>query len=204
MAIKKFQGETRWLSNFHECEIAFEYEVYPTTEHAYQASKSLVSAERAAIRACDTPGKARRLGQTVTMRPEWEDRLMGSRHPCKVEMMYRINRQKFFEHEELGDQLLATGNQHLMEGNTWGDKFWGVCDGQGLNWLGRVLMDIREELRLDRKIKKELLEAGKSFDGDVYEEMYGDRVMRGLEKLDEERAAVKLLEAMEDLEEDDG
>ena len=35
----------------------------------------------------------------------------------------------------------------LEEGNTWGDRVWGVCQGQGENRLGKILMKVREELR---------------------------------------------------------
>jgi len=45
------------------------------------------------------------------------------------------------------ERLLATGDQELIEGNTWGDRFWGVCDGEGQNQLGRLLMELRNELR---------------------------------------------------------
>ena len=33
-----------------------------------------------------------------------------------------------------------------IEGNTWNDTFWGVCNGQGQNWLGKILMLVRSEL----------------------------------------------------------
>ena len=42
--------------------------------------------------------------------------------------------------------LLATGEEYLVEGNTWGDKYWGVCGGIGLNHLGKLLMQVRDEL----------------------------------------------------------
>jgi hypothetical protein len=35
----------------------------------------------------------------------------------------------------------------LIEGNTWGDTFWGVCNGVGENNLGKTLMNVREILR---------------------------------------------------------
>jgi predicted NAD-dependent protein-ADP-ribosyltransferase YbiA (DUF1768 family) len=60
--------------------------------------------------------------------------------------MRDLLRQKF-AHPELRRLLLATGDAELVEGNTWGDRFWGVCAGRGQNHLGRLLMAIRAEIR---------------------------------------------------------
>jgi predicted NAD-dependent protein-ADP-ribosyltransferase YbiA (DUF1768 family) len=65
----------------------------------------------------------------------------------KVDVMRDLIAQKFAVGSELADRLLATGDQELVEGNTWGDTFWGVCDGVGENWLGRLLMERRAALR---------------------------------------------------------
>ena len=54
---------------------------------------------------------------------------------------------KFTQNPGLLDKLLATGDAELVEGNTWGDQVWGVCDGVGENHLGKTLMRIRSELR---------------------------------------------------------
>jgi len=51
------------------------------------------------------------------------------------------------KHKDLGDQLLATGDVELIEGNTWHDTEWGVCNGIGKNKLGKILMRIREILK---------------------------------------------------------
>lgn len=53
---------------------------------------------------------------------------------------------KFAPATELAERLLATGDAQLVEGNTWGDTFWGVCDGVGENHLGRLHMWIRSML----------------------------------------------------------
>jgi hypothetical protein len=51
-----------------------------------------------------------------------------------------------FKEPWLRDQLIATGDAELIEGNTWNDTFWGVCNGKGSNFLGKALMDIRKKL----------------------------------------------------------
>ena len=58
----------------------------------------------------------------------------------KVKLMFVLVTEKFKQNPELKQKLLETGNQELIEGNTWNDTFWGVCNGQGQNWLGKILM----------------------------------------------------------------
>lgn len=48
-------------------------------------------------------------------------------------------------------QLLATGNEELIEGNKHGDHFWGVCNGHGENMLGKLLMQLRAELQVEKQ-----------------------------------------------------
>ena len=55
--------------------------------------------------------------------------------------------QKFRLGSPLGLRLLATGDAELIEGNTWGDRYWGIVNGAGENRLGTLLMDRRAELR---------------------------------------------------------
>jgi ribA/ribD-fused uncharacterized protein len=73
------------------------------------------------------------------MRPDWEQ--------VKILIMTSLVRDKFTRHQDLKEQLLATGDAELIEGNWWGDTFWGVCKGKGENHLGKVLMKVREELK---------------------------------------------------------
>ena len=116
--------------------------VYTTNEHFFQAMKSLNPKERQAIVLAPTPGKAKYLGRKVSLRKDWED--------IKEEVMLTGLRHKF-SNPELRKKLLATGNEELIEGTTWHDNYWGICDceacgGQGKNRLGKLLMQVREEL----------------------------------------------------------
>lgn len=56
---------------------------------------------------------------------------------------------KFTQNEDLKEKLLSTGNTYLEEGNTWGDRIWGVVDSNGANLLGNILMNVRKELQLE-------------------------------------------------------
>lgn len=136
--ISDFRGEYRWLSNFHLVEVHLAGLPYPSTEHAYQAAKTLDATQRCAVRCAKTPGQAKRLGQTLKLRDDWEQ--------VKIAVMLDLQRQKY-KQPDLRTKLLATGDAELIEGNTWGDRFWGVCKGEGLNWLGRLLMQVRDEIR---------------------------------------------------------
>ena len=61
--------------------------------------------------------------------------------------MYTVVTSKFKHNPRLLTKLLATGDAHIEEGNYWNDTYWGVCKGEGYNHLGRILMQVRGELR---------------------------------------------------------
>lgn len=136
--IEGFQGEYRFLSNFWPAEVVFDGKVYPTTEHAYQAAKSLDPAYREAIRTTESPGKVKRMSRGVELRPDWDQ--------VKLSIMQDLSWQKYTRHSELRAGLLSTGDAYIEETNTWGDRFWGVSGGTGQNNLGKILMDIRRRL----------------------------------------------------------
>jgi ribA/ribD-fused uncharacterized protein len=137
--IDAFTGPYFFLSNFAESPVEFEGALYPTVEHAFAAAKTLDPTERELIRLAERPGEAKRLGRQVALRPGWDD--------LRVEVMRGLLARKFAPGSELAARLLATGDAQLVEGNTWGDRFWGVCRGQGRNQLGQLLMELRDQLR---------------------------------------------------------
>ena len=136
--ILEFSGEHRFLSNFAPVEIDWEWIVYSSVEHAFVASKTLDISERKIIAGLDTPGKAKRYGRALDLRPNWD--LM------KVDVMTKLVSFKFRQPLYAG-KLAQTGDRYLIEGNGWGDKFWGqspVGSNDGKNVLGKILMEIRE------------------------------------------------------------
>jgi ribA/ribD-fused uncharacterized protein len=137
--ISTFDGtEYRWLSNFYPCIVIYEGAMYPTTEHAYQAAKTLDLEWRDKIRRATTPSKAKALGRKVPMRDDWDD--------IKVDVMRDVLWQKFKQHR-FQIRLVMTGDQELVEGNWWHDTFWGQCPlGVGQNMLGKLLMEVRGEI----------------------------------------------------------
>lgn len=139
MAITQFTGEYRWLSNFYPVAIACKGHVFPSVEHAYQALKCADPAEYTRFLGI-AAGEAKRLGKRVKMRPSFNEE--------RVKVMLWLLRRKF-ENPELRAKLLATGDTPLVEGNTWGDAFWGVDlrTGRGQNMLGKLIMKVRAELQ---------------------------------------------------------
>ena len=138
--IDDFRGKYFFLSNFYSHPVTWEGIIYPTNEHAFQAAKTLNSKERQRIALATTPGYAKSMGRKVKLRSDWEQ--------VKYNIMRQIVFAKF--NSNLGDRLLATGDAYLEEKNWWGDKIWGVCDGEGKNWLGEILMSVRAELKAER------------------------------------------------------
>lgn len=138
--IYEFKDEHRYLSNFYVRTLVWDGLLWPHSEAAYQAAKTLNPADRDAISRM-TPSEAKQHGKTVLLRPDWEN--------VKYSIMKEIVYAKFSQNPELRDKLIATGTLHLEEGNHWNDRIWGVCparSGQGKNWLGQILMEVRTQL----------------------------------------------------------
>ena len=136
--IDQFSGDYDFLSNFHPSPIEVDGVVHPTVEHAFQAAKTFDRTEKQSVGQAATPGLAKRLGRRVRLRPDWEK--------VKIGIMEALVRLKFTTHADLREKLLATGDAQLIEGNTWNDRFWGMCRGEGRNELGQILMRVRAEL----------------------------------------------------------
>ena len=146
--IDQFRGDHFFLSNFYLCPVKLDGVTYPSVEHAYQAAKTLHPVFRDMIRDAIRPQYAKRLGRSAPLREGWND--------IRLDVMRELVWQKF-EIAELRQSLLATGSAELIEGNDWGDRFWGVCNGVGENHLGLILMNIRSRARKDPATHYELI-----------------------------------------------
>jgi ribA/ribD-fused uncharacterized protein len=135
LKIDSFSGKYRFLSNFYMHPVNFEGILYPSSEHAYQAAKTLSQEERKMIASLPTPALAKKDGKKLTIRNDWEE--------VKYNIMKEIVSEKFKDND-LKNKLNETSEYELIEGNTWGDTIWGVCNGEGTNWLGKILMEIRD------------------------------------------------------------
>lgn len=147
MAIEGFQGPYRDLSNFGAGHVRVFGHDYRTREHAYQAAKSADDAGRLLVARAATPGEAKRAGRKVPMRPEWER--------VKKQAMLTVELAAYNQNGFLAELLLSTEDETLVETNRWHDNFWGDCvcprcsGVPGLNYLGRLLMAVRDVIRVD-------------------------------------------------------
>jgi len=151
--IIRFQKGYRFFSNFWLAEIEYEGIRYPSTEHGYQAAKTIDVKEKKYIADLKKCGEAKRAGRNVNIRPDWNE--------VKDKIMLDLVRIKFSTHKDLADKLLDTKDAILVEGNHWCDNHFGVCycekcNGIGDNILGQVLMQVGEELKKDKQLEIEL------------------------------------------------
>lgn len=141
--IQEFQGENRFLSNFYPARVTWMGHTYPTVEHAFQAAKFAAYPDIVKeIQEAESPGQSKKIARkhSSLVPKEW------TLFTRELVMMYLLE-QKFSKGTAMGDKLVATGENTLIEGNTWGDTFWGVCNGKGENTLGTMLMIIRARIR---------------------------------------------------------
>lgn len=149
--IDSFRDKYTFLSNFVIVPRGIIYDFrYPTVEHAYQAAKSDDVNDRLALTRIKKASDAKAYGDTIQLRSDW--------YEIRNEVMYFLLQQKF-SNTGLRKLLLATGNEELVEGNYWCDIYWGKCtckknnhNNEGENWLGRLLMQLRKELRINADI----------------------------------------------------
>jgi ribA/ribD-fused uncharacterized protein len=168
--ITSFTGSYGWLSNFHRGNPFYLpgwQALMPTAEHAYQACKARTGEQAHWVLDAPSAQLAKSRGRQVDTHPDWDQR--------KKRIMLKILLAKF-DNEQLASWLVSTGDAQLIEGNTWGDTFWGAVPARnavvlhrpgpppiwqpdtekshdpdtwlaGWNWLGRELMMVREVLR---------------------------------------------------------
>lgn len=148
--IDNFKGEYFFLSNFANAPVIYKGITYKNNEAAFQAQKVVSLSEQQKF-ASLPPNLAKREGRRVKLRPDWE--------LIKKQVMYEIVKAKFEQNPGLRRMLLNTGNAILVEGNTWHDNTWGICKCEkcinkchiDFNNLGKILMKVREELKLYSK-----------------------------------------------------
>lgn len=145
MIISEFQGEYRWLSNHVPATVVYDGHTFPTVEHAYVYSKTLDKNEQ---EVCVsemhdmTAGQVKRFGKMLTLRSDWE--------MVRLNIMMNLTLQKYND-PNYKAKLLATGDAEIIEGNTWGDTFWGQCNGVGENNLGKIIMEVRTHYKMSQE-----------------------------------------------------
>ena len=134
------------FSNLYRRPIEFEGEVFQTSEHAYQAGKARKPEVRKWLMQAPSPGLLAMAAHGLyywDVAPGWSQ--------SKFDRMRRVLAAKFTQHADLGELLLSTGDDVLIETATVDNevnRLWGQVNGVGQNMLGNMLMELRGELRL--------------------------------------------------------
>ena len=143
--INSFRGEYYFLSNFYPCKVTVPVDrmkpdgekiTFANAEAAFHAYKCEGDAEAMRASANLPPNEAKRLGRRVDLDvAAWNGK--------RIDCMRTVVRAKFTQNRDLRHKLAATDKAMLIEGNTWGDAFWGVSNGGGENRLGQLLTETR-------------------------------------------------------------
>lgn len=152
LTIFGFFDEYRFLSNFHLCSVLYDGVMWPSSEHAYMAAKCFKKFENGTCFYDKTKYKditnmscaqVKRWGEGVVLRDDWEN--------VKTNLMYSICLDKFTRNTDIRKKLNETENKTLIEANDWGDSYWGfdVKKNKGKNYLGQVLMKVRDVMKND-------------------------------------------------------
>lgn len=153
MTVPAFRGHWAFLSNFYAVRVYYNNRWYQTAEHAYQASKMISKEDHDQVARAMLPSSAKRAvlellskGHRTVIRKDWDE--------VKDSVMLSILRAKFSD-PGMTMRLLETGEQELVEFNYWRDHYWGVCNGVGQNKLGKLLMQVRQEIRESQTEEKQ-------------------------------------------------
>lgn len=131
-----------WFSNFSKHPIELDDKVWPTTEHYFQAKKFEGTEHEELVRAASSPMEAAKMGRERSrpLRADWET--------VKDDIMRKAVKAKFTQYNDLKEVLLGTDDAILVE-HTTNDAYWGDGgDGSGKNMLGKILMEVRTELKV--------------------------------------------------------
>jgi ribA/ribD-fused uncharacterized protein len=136
------------FSNLFRREIVFEDEAFLTSEHAYQAGKARKPEVKKWLLSAPSPGL---LAMAAHGLYYWDVAPGWSR--SKFDRMRGVLRAKFTQHDDLRELLLSTGTARLVESATVDNevnRLWGEVNGEGRNMLGVLLMELREQLRVEK------------------------------------------------------
>lgn len=141
--VKEFRGDNYFLSNFFITPVTYMGVLYTSSEHAYMSAKSDDPEwKKYCANPNISPADAKENSKYIRYVNDW--------NKIKVSVMRECLECKF-EEPTLREKLLSTGDQNLQEGNWWNDRFWGVDlnvnPNFGENMLGRLLMELRKEIR---------------------------------------------------------
>lgn len=149
--IGSFSGDLEFLSNMYKIPIYFneskydnfqpDFKIYPSSENLYQALKCKYIKDRELFQNVD-PHKSKRIGRSIEIRSDWDNvRLEG------MELAIDLK----FKNIELAEKLIDLPDDKIIEFNNWGDRFFGICNGEGLDHLGKILRAKKQQIIKDKQ-----------------------------------------------------
>jgi hypothetical protein len=136
------------FSNLFRRSMRFDGREFPTAEHAYQFGKARKTEVAEWLMLAPSPSLLAASAHGLNywdITPGWSKN--------RRDRMRRVVGAKFRQHVDLAEILLSTGDATIIECGTVDNEVnrrWGMVSGKGENWLGKILMDVREELRLQQ------------------------------------------------------
>lgn len=142
-----YEREFYVFSNFSSFQVEWRGKLWPTSEHAYQAARYF-----------ETKPEYYATIQTLKSAHEAYDFMRNNRteersdwYNEKRDIMKEIVRNKLQQHAYVREKLLETGDAVIVEDSPV-DSYWGWgSDRQGRNELGKIWMELRQEI-IDDKI----------------------------------------------------
>lgn len=131
----------RFLTNYWPCKVMLDGVEYPAVEHAFHAAKTTDPEDREFLLGV-TAKRANEVSKEIPLPPGWDE--------TRLKVMWNLSLQKYSsKNQELLDNLLGTGDEEILIGNIWHEKFWGYdfIRKQGENILGKMLVKIRDYRR---------------------------------------------------------
>lgn len=136
------------LCNFSAFTVVMDGITYPTSEHAYQAQRYIRSGDKDIVRFIR---KASSAHEAFQIAQENKHLALPSWQGVKFDVMKEILFLKVNQHPYVMQKLLETGDRIIIE-DSWRDDVWGWGPNKdGQNHLGRLWMEIREELRQEKE-----------------------------------------------------
>ena len=127
------RGPHGFLSNFWMSAFMVQGMEFKSGEHYYQAEKAAFDEDYEYVRSAPDAREAKRRGRKIRCREDWED--------VKIDVMRMVLEAKFAP-DRISEKLFATGNALLVEGNTWGDRIWGMTQTPSGRWAGQNLLGV--------------------------------------------------------------
>lgn len=153
-SIQHLHGKYYHLSDLN-MHYPFEYQgkTWPSIVHCFQAQKVKEGKRREQIREAPFPLKAWQIGRLLPLRKDWK--------MVRYNLMREIKKAQLEQHPELVTLLLETKDMDILHGVYHHDNLWANClchkckHRKGLNWYGKILMELRKRYRRNAKIKIE-------------------------------------------------